>query len=177
MCVCVCVLQRAITSTLSLYKQNQLQTLIVLLIIPGYNVIIVLVLIISIFTSRWNFLFYLHYCLFKINEKKPSIEYFCFCSCCTEIVSNRDPRTEVRTKPWHLCTVTPLVTITNYFFKATCPTLLITIETSEPAVKSRRSGRGETLSAGLGTEALEFTSPKTFQQTFTFLFTNCIFEV
>ncbi len=30
-------------------------------------------------------------------------------SCCTEIVSNRDPRTEVRTEPWYLCTVPPLL--------------------------------------------------------------------
>ncbi len=46
----------------------------------------------------------LHYCLFKINEKKPSLVDFFFFSCCTEIVSNRDPRTEVRTErdPCHL---------------------------------------------------------------------------
>ncbi len=40
---------------------------------------------------------------------RPYDEYehsrFFFFSCCTEIVSNRDPRTEVRTEPWHLCTV------------------------------------------------------------------------
>ncbi len=29
-------------------------------------------------------------------------------SCCTEIVSNPEPRNEVRTELWHLCTVPPL---------------------------------------------------------------------
>ncbi len=59
----------------------------------------VLVIICSFFTSRWIFFFNLHYCLFKINEKKPSIVDFFFFPCCTEIVSNHDPRTEVRTEP------------------------------------------------------------------------------
>ncbi len=38
-----------------------------------YNVIIF-----SIFTSRWEFFFNLHYCLFKINEKRLSIVDFLF---------------------------------------------------------------------------------------------------
>ncbi len=67
------------------------------------------VIICSIFTSRWIFFFICTTVCFKINEKKPSIVDFFFFSCCTEIVSNRDPRTEVRTEPWHLCTVPPLI--------------------------------------------------------------------
>ncbi len=52
----------------------------------------------------------LHYCLFKINEKNTSIVDFFF-FCCTEIVANRDPQTEVRIEPWHLCTMPPLIYI------------------------------------------------------------------
>ncbi len=60
-----------------------------------YNVIIC-----SIFTSRWIF-FYLHYCLFKINEKKPRIVDFFFF-----FMLYRN-----RIEPWHLCTVPPLIYI------------------------------------------------------------------
>lgn len=31
-----------------------------------------------------------------------------YISCCTELVSNREPKTDLRTKPWLLCTVTAL---------------------------------------------------------------------
>ncbi len=57
-----------------------------------------------------DFFLNFHYCLFKINEKKRSIVDLFFSSC-TEIVSNRDPQTEVRTEPWHLCTVPPVIYI------------------------------------------------------------------
>lgn len=43
------------------------------------------------------------------NKKKlPSAFLFCFFLHCTELVPNRDVWTEVRTKPWLLCTVPPL---------------------------------------------------------------------
>ena len=35
-------------------------------------------------------------------------------SCCTEPVPNRDPQTEVRTEPWILWTITPLLFIGNH---------------------------------------------------------------
>ncbi len=67
------------------------------------------VIICSIFPSRWIFLF----ALLSVQNKWKETEHsrFLFFSCCTEIVSNRDPRTEVRTEPWHLCTVPPLIYI------------------------------------------------------------------
>ncbi len=58
----------------------------------------------------------LHYCQFKINEKKQSIVNLFF-SPVTEIVSNRVTWTEVRTEPWHLCTMPALIYIVIYLEK------------------------------------------------------------
>ncbi len=46
-----------------------------------------------IFQNKWQKYYFLH--------------FFCF-PYCTENVPNRDPKTEVHTEPWILCTVTPL---------------------------------------------------------------------
>ncbi len=45
----------------------------------------------------------------KMTWNSAYIGYIYFFPCCTKIVSNRDPRTEVCTEPWHLCTVPPLI--------------------------------------------------------------------
>lgn len=57
--------------------------------------------------------FDLHYCLFNIDEKRPSIWNLLLFSSCTKLVWNHDPKTEVCTKPWPLCTVTPTVSRCN----------------------------------------------------------------
>lgn len=42
-------------------------------------------------------------------KSRKKVLYICFFPCCTEPVPNWEPQTEVRTKLWLMCTVTPLV--------------------------------------------------------------------